>query len=461
MTRLFLKILGLFLVTHLVVIALGFGLIKWLEHERVLISPGAAPQVLAEQVVKAWQQNQINSLAKDLKKHGTYFALLDGNRELLYTMPELKRFVENRGRVFARHHEFKPSSEGRPKKDNRRRSRPGFQFTLEVNSDDGATFYVISRSRHPLKNYLPRSRWQKYFPWLAGILGILIASSLLSFYITRPILSLRKTTQSLGQRDLSARVETKVVERQDAIGELGRDFNRMATRLDESLRSQHQLLRDISHELRSPLARIQIAGTLAEQKTGSSSELARIEQETQRLDRLIETILRLTRLNDMPDLVFEPLDLTDLINDIVHDARYEYQKTDKTIEINLGKLPDVNADYENLSSAIENIVRNAMHYTDDSSTVTVSARATPNALEIQITDQGPGVPEADLTRLFEPFFRSDISRNEKTGSNGVGLAITHRIIELHGGKVWASNSADGGLIITIHLPLSDKTDHSL
>lgn len=449
MTRLFLKILGLLLVTNLIVVASGYGIIKWLEHERILISPTDAPEVLAERVVEAWKADRLNNYAQTLQEHGTFFALLGSNREVIYTMPELRRFVQNRARLLQRRDEFRLDNDRNP----RRGKRPGVQFTQEVNTSDGETFYVISRSRNPLRNYLPQREWKRYGPWIAIALGMLVASSVLSFYITRPIRSLRKTTQTLGQRDLSARVEAKVSERKDAIGELGRDFDRMAQRLDETLRSQHQLLRDISHELRSPLARIQVAGTLAEQKSGSSSELERIDQETQRLDGLIETILRLTRLNDMPDLMFEKLDLSVLINEIVRNAQYEYQNTDKTIETNLAALPEITADYENLSSAIENIVRNAMYYTKADGSVTISSRILKDAVEITVLDQGQGVPEADLTRLFEPFFRSDLSRNEKTGSNGVGLAITHRIIELHNGQVWAENSKTGGLLVTIHLPI--------
>ena len=456
MTRLFLKILGLMLVTNLLVGAIGFGLVKWLEHERILISPQDAPKVLAERVVKAWENKEIDAYAKSLRKHGTYFALLNENSEVLYSMQELQSFVERRARLLLRDDKFRPKQDRGSRKNNRQGRRPGVQFTQEVSAENGEAFFVISRSSHPLRNYMPQRDWQRYSPWIALALGMLLASSLLSFYITRPIRSLRKTTQSLGQRDLSARVEANVSERKDAIGELGRDFDRMAQRLDDTLRSQHQLLRDISHELRSPLARIQVAGTLAEQKTGSSSELERIDQETQRLDGLIETILRLTRLNDMPDLLFEPLDLSVLINEVARNAQYEYQNTGKTVDISLGELPQITADYENLSSAIENIVRNAMYYTKEAGTVTITAQTVGNELEIRVRDQGSGVPEEDLTRLFEPFFRSDLSRNEKTGSNGVGLAITHRIIELHNGKVWAKNLPDEGLLMTIRLPLATK-----
>jgi len=452
MTRLFLKIVGLLLLANFLVVAGGYGLIKWLEREQLLISPHQAPQILAEHVLDAWESGDIHHYAHTLGEHGTAFALLDEDREPLFVMPALRRFLKKRPALLPppvpRHHQ-----RGH---DHKHRMIKRAQFTITISNTHGDLFYVITRSRHPLHSLLPQPTWRRYVPWVAVALTMILASSLISFYITRPIRSLRHTTQSFGQWDLSARVEPKVAERQDAIGELGRDFNRMAQRLDDTLRSQHQLLRDISHELRSPLARIQVASTLAEQKAGASSELQRIDLETQRLDSLIEAILRLTRLNDMPDLVFESLDMTHLIQEVARDARYEYQNTDKKIALDLGMIPNISADYEHLSSALENIVRNAMYYTSDASTVHISAHATDTRLEISVTDAGPGVPEEDLQRLFEPFFRSDTSRNEKTGSNGVGLAITHRIIELHAGQVAARNAKAGGLIITIHLPLLRK-----
>jgi len=466
MTRLFFKIAGLLLVTNLLVILTGYLLVKWLESERIIISPQAAPQVLAEKVVKAWEDNSIDKLTRSLGEHGTLVAILNEDRKVLFTMPQLRRMLENRSqrRFFPRNTERPFRRQGndnslrRGPRDPRRGGprgprRGGLQFTQTVSSAEGDLLSVVIRSRRNLRNLMPEPAWRAPAMLAAIVLGMLLASMAISYFVVKPIRSLRKTTQSLGQHDLSARVETSVADRKDAIGELGRDFNRMALRLDDSHKSQYQLLRDISHELRSPLARIQVASLLAEQKTGESSELKRIDQETVRLDGLIESILRLTRLNDMPNLNLESLDIAPLIEQIVRDAHYEYQNTQKKIEVNIGSLPQINADLENLSSALENILRNAMYYTDDPSIVTITAQCKGAMLELCIKDQGPGVPNEDLTRLFEPFFRSDTSRNEKTGSNGVGLAITRRIIELHQGKVWATNSPEGGLAVTMQLPI--------
>jgi len=459
MTRLFFKIAGLLLLTNLLVMLTGYLVIKWLEKERVLISPQHAHQILAERVVESWENDSLDKLVGKLGRHGTFVAIVDENSNVLFAMPQLRRMLENRSqrRFFPRtprNSARPPRSPNNPDRRARRGPRRGnSQHTLSVNSSKGELLNVVIRSRHNLNNLVPKPAWREPALMAAIILGMLLASMAISYFIVKPVRSLRKTTQSLGQHDLSARVEPSVADRKDAIGELGRDFNRMAERLDDSYKSQHQLLRDVSHELRSPLARIQVASLLAEQKTGESSELKRIDQETLRLDGLIETILRLTRLNDMPNLKLESLDIAPLIEEIVQNAHYEYQKTQKKIEVDLGKPPIIRADFEHLSSALENILRNAMYYTNDPSAVTLTAQTRGEVLEIRIKDEGPGVPEEDLKRLFEPFFRSDSSRNEKTGSNGVGLAITSRIIELHQGKVWAINSPDGGLTVIVQLPI--------
>lgn len=456
MTRLFLKISGLLIITNLLVMLGAYFLIQWLEREELIISPRRAPQVLAERVVKEWEQNTLAEYSKALSEHGTSVALIDEDRAVLFSTPNLRRYLANQRQSLALRDQAQPPREEDGNNAQRKRpKRAGSQFTREVITADNKVYYVLIRSLHKDHNLIPQPPWKRlYAPITAFVLAMLLGSSLISLFITSPIRSLRRTTQTFGLKDLSARVDASVTERKDAIGELGRDFNRMASRLDDTLKSQHQLLRDVSHELRSPLARIQVASTLAEQKTGSSTELQRIDQETQRLDSLIETILRLTRLNDMPDLHFETLNLEELIDDVAQDARYEYQNTDKQVLVNLKNLPEIEADYENLRSALDNIVRNAMYYTKDSGSVTIAAKLNQSMLEISVRDQGPGVPEEHLKRLFEPFFRSDSSRNEKTGSNGVGLAITHRIIELHGGKVWAKNAENGGLIVTVLLPLS-------
>ncbi len=454
MTRLFFKIAGLLLITNLLVMLTGYLVVKWLENERVLISSQLAPQVLAERVTDAFEKNKLESLAKKLGEHGTFIAILDENRNILFSSPQMRRSLENRlqGRFSPRANQNRrPNNSDRGNRRGPRRN--GVQFTQSITSSKGDVLDILVRSRHNLRNLMPRPAWREPALITGFILGMLLASMVISYFVVKPIRSLRKTTQSLGQHDLSARVEPSVADRKDAIGELGRDFNRMAGRLDDSYKSQHQLLRDVSHELRSPLARIQVASLLAEQKTGESSELRRIDQETLRLDGLIETILRLTRLNDMPNLKLESLDISPLIEEIARDARYEYQNTQKKIDIALGPPLLINADFENLSSALENILRNAMYYTSDPSTVTITAKRNKEMLELCFKDEGPGVPEGDLTRLFEPFFRSDTSRNEKTGSNGVGLAITRRIIELHKGKVWATNSVSGGLAVIVQLPL--------
>ncbi|RVU81771.1 HAMP domain-containing protein [Leucothrix sargassi] len=463
MTRLFLKIAGLMVVVNLALYLCGMGLRFWLEKEQIIITPQLAPQVLSQRVVDAWENDELEEYSAMLTERGTAVALFNEDNIVLYADKDLMRLIKrnNRRRFNQQDKPRKNRGEKLSQQSNstirRTRLKPpyaGVQFTQDVTNSAGEVYTVMVRSKKPLHQLLPQPQVKRYAYILITLLTLLVSSLIISYYITRPIRSLRRTTQSLGERDLSARVDEDVADREDAIGELGRDFNRMAQRLDDTSRSQHQLLRDVSHELRSPLARIQMANMLAEQKTGASSELSRIDKETLRLDSLIETILRLTRLNDLPELNFSPVDLNELIVEITNNAKYEYQDTEKKIAIHMDEnLSLVNADQENLASALENILRNAMYYTADPSTVTITAKQVNNAIELEIADEGPGVPETDLKRLFEPFFRSDTSRNEKTGSNGVGLAITHRIIELHQGSVWATNRPEGGLSVSVRLPL--------
>ena len=312
MSRLFLKIAGLMVVVNLTLYLCGMGLKVWLENEKVIITPQLAPKVLAERVVDAWESDALDKYSDMLKEHGTSVALFNEDNIVLFTDTDLIRFIKrnSRRRFDQRRNDAQEgANDSRPRPLRKRPPFAGMSFTQDVTSDSGALYTVMVRSKNSLQQLLPQPQLKRYASILIPLLALLLSSLIISYYITRPIRSLRRTTQSFGERDLSARVDLDVAERQDAIGELGRDFNSMAERLDDSSRSQHQLLRDVSHELRSPLARIQMANTLAEQKTGTSNELARIEQETLRLDSLIETILRLTRLNDIPELVFSPLNL--------------------------------------------------------------------------------------------------------------------------------------------------------
>jgi signal transduction histidine kinase len=235
---------------------------------------------------------------------------------------------------------------------------------------------------------------------------------------------------------------------------LALDFDAMAERLRTLLESRQQLLRDVSHELRSPLARLQIALGLARRPGADlARELDRIERETQRLDELIGEIMSLCRLDDPARrLDLEPVALDELLDSLCESARMEADA--RGIRIDLRTAPGLmlRGDRELLHRAIENVVRNAIRFSPQGGLVSITATAAGDDLVIQIGDQGPGVPAELLGRIFEPFFRVGSARDRDGGGNGIGLAITSRVVGLHGGAASARNRDAGGLEVELRFP---------
>ncbi len=285
---------------------------------------------------------------------------------------------------------------------------------------------------------------------------------LLSWYMTKPIVRLRAAARRLATGDLSARTGAPAASRRrDEVSGLMRDFDTMAERLETLMKAQSRLLNDISHELRSPLARLNVALGLARQRSGSESTdmLERIELEASRLNELIGRILTLARLEDGEQKVPQtPVPLDELIQNVAEDAEFEAQARHCHVET---AIP--NGDWQVcgnaslLHSAIENVVRNAIRYTQEGTSVKVELSCEQNSAGseavLKVSDSGPGVPQDSLSKLFEPFYRLDDARGRSTGGVGLGLAITERAVRFHGGKVSAHNRAEGGLRIEIRLPL--------
>jgi two-component system sensor histidine kinase CpxA len=234
---------------------------------------------------------------------------------------------------------------------------------------------------------------------------------------------------------------------------LAKDFDAMAERVQALVVAKETLLRDVSHELRSPLARIRMALALAERRVGAQSQpdLARIEREAERLDALVGQVMTLTRLRTTDAPRRDLLRLDQLIGEVVDDARFEYP--DATIEYSPAKEISLRGDADGLKSAVENVVRNALIYGDRSKPIEVRLDAGPATATVRVLDRGPGVPPPELERIFEPFYRTDKSRDHRQDGQGIGLAITARVTELHGGAVKAANRAEGGLEIGLELPL--------
>jgi two-component system, OmpR family, sensor histidine kinase CpxA len=296
---------------------------------------------------------------------------------------------------------------------------------------------------------------------LIGIISSGLVCYVLARYLTAPIVRLRAATQKLASGDLSARAGMPGSRRHDETAELVRDFDRMAERLQTLVTAQRRLLRDISHELRSPLARLNVALELARQRSApdAGSALDRIDRETNRLNEMIQRLLTLVRLEGGDDSLEKlPVHLQQLIQEIAKDAAFEAQSRHCQVEVESVADCVVTGSPSLLHSAIENVVRNAIRYTDEGTTVQVRLRseegqAGPEAV-VQVTDSGPGVPEDALDKLFRPFYRIDDARGRQTGGVGLGLAITARAVSLHGGSVQAVNQPQGGLMVEIRLPLA-------
>jgi two-component system, OmpR family, sensor histidine kinase CpxA len=298
-----------------------------------------------------------------------------------------------------------------------------------------------------------------------GLIIAIISSGLvvyfLSWYLTKPIVTLRAAARKLAAGDLTARIGASASKRRDEVSGLMRDFDAMAERLETLMKAQSRLLNDISHELRSPLARLNVALGLARQRSasGNAEMLERIELEASRLNELIGRILTLARLEDGEQRVPQtPVPLDELIVNIAEDAEFEAQARHCHVET---VIPDgdwgVRGNASLLHSAVENVVRNAIRYTQEGTTVNIelSTEQTAGGPEavLNVSDSGPGVPADSLPKLFQPFYRIDDARGRLTGGVGLGLAITERAVRFHGGKVSAHNRPESGLRIEIRLPL--------
>jgi two-component system sensor histidine kinase CpxA len=296
---------------------------------------------------------------------------------------------------------------------------------------------------------------------IIAILSSGLVCYFLSWYLTKPIVRLRAATRQLTAGDLTARSGAPPTNRRDEVAGLMRDFDAMAERLEMLVKAQSRLLNDISHELRSPLARLNVALGLARQRAGveSADMLDRIELEASRLNELIGRILTLARLEDGEQRVPQtPVPLGELVANVAEDAEFEAQERHCHVHTTIptGEW-DVRGNDSLLHSAVENVVRNAIRYTAEGSSVEIvlarEERSGGMEAVLRVSDFGPGVPDDSLGKLFQPFYRLDDARGRLTGGVGLGLAITERAVRFHGGKVSAFNRAEGGLMVEIRLPL--------
>jgi two-component system, OmpR family, sensor histidine kinase CpxA len=279
----------------------------------------------------------------------------------------------------------------------------------------------------------------------------------LTLYLTAPILRLRSVAQQIAAGEFSVRAESRMELRRDELGDLVRDFNRMADKTEHLISSQRQLLYDVSHELRSPLARMNVALDLLRGRVHDDPALNRIGIDLQRLNEMIGRLLTVAKLEATSTLQTSVrVDLSELVSSVVSDADFEAQERGGRVDLVQTVNLAVPGDPGLLRSAIENVLRNAVRFTRAGTAVEVVLRSnrgtSADEAIISIRDHGPGVPEQDLTNIFRPFYRVTDARSRDSGGVGLGLAITDRVMRLHGGRIQALNDPDGGLQVEMIFP---------
>jgi two-component system sensor histidine kinase PfeS len=283
-------------------------------------------------------------------------------------------------------------------------------------------------------------------------LVVLTAISILLYrHIMSPLKKLEVATQEFAKGRFDVRVRDLVGERSDELVQLTATFDTMAVRISDLIIGQRQLISDLSHELRTPLARLDVAVDALKSDRHNDAHLDRLERESRQIRKLVDDTLVLAWLeNEQPSLKEESLDLVDLLDVVVEDARFEFP--DRTVQVMVPEYaPLEKSNHRALGQALENIIRNAMRFTPPGKTVTVSLNVNDQGYQIDIADQGPGVPEVLLGKIFIPFFRVDSSRPSDGSSFGLGLALARRQLMAIGGKVQASNRETGGLLMSVSL----------
>lgn len=316
------------------------------------------------------------------------------------------------------------------------------KFTLE----NGERYVLIVRWERPKFTPFFGESPLRYVRYGLLLFTALVLCWLLAKYLASPIGKLRRATQRFADGDLSTRVAGKLGRRRDELASLAKDFDVMAERIESLITSQQRLSRDVSHELRSPLARMNVALEIAKQKSNgeNASFFQRIESESQRLNDMISRLLTLSKLESgVKDFDRRDLNLRSLVEQVAADADFEANAKNRSVEVVRADDCRVVGSDSLIRSAVENVLRNAIRYTKEGTAVEVSLVSTNGHATVSIVDHGEGVPEAELANLFKPFYRVGEARDRGSGGTGLGLAIADHAIRAHDGKISAANNGDG------------------
>jgi two-component system sensor histidine kinase CpxA len=330
--------------------------------------------------------------------------------------------------------------------------RHGPPLMLQATTGPSGAKYILSSEHASLSFafFIREGIGTQILRLLACALAVALVCLVLAHYIASPILHLQTVSRRIASGDLTARVRARLTSGRDEIADLSKDFNLMAEQIETLLQSQSQLLQAISHEMRSPLARLTLAAGLAKGACTTQSDrlLERIETEAERIEQMLAQLLTLARLDrGATSFPRSPVELSLLLSDIVSDANFEGSAIKRSVILTHADPCLVDGSDALLRSAIENVIRNAIRYTRQSSTVEVSLKLDNTTGQdfavINVTDEGPGIPSAELSQIFKPFYRVSSARERETGGTGLGLAITDRAVHLYHGSVAARNRTEG------------------
>jgi two-component system sensor histidine kinase CpxA len=380
-----------------------------------------------------------------------------GKREAKKSLLELPRGI--------RSHLFLLDANGKEllgreyQKQRQKQSRVKFTWH-QLRDANGQEYTLLIAGRRPPRALLaPGPQGVGMRLGVAAIISALI-SLLLARYLAAPLGHLSRASRQLATADLSARVGKPLDHRNDEFGQLARDMDEMAARLQVSQQANQRLLRDVSHELRSPLARLRVALEIARNKDQSLvvDELNRIELESERLEQLVDEVLSLLRESSgQQELKISRFDLTELLEDLVETVNYEISEDGQLIQLQQNSPLMLDADRELLWRTFENLLRNAIVHSASTEAIEVTAeQVSEKEIHIRVTDSGLGISETHIKRIFEPFYRVDEARSRSSGGHGLGLAIAASAVRRHGGQISASNRPQGGLEILVTLPVASS-----
>jgi len=437
--RLFWKVFAVLWLATLLVGGSGFLVSRTLQQDWLLLQLNPQLRDFAAQLVDIYEQQGPQAaqqwLETQRREDRLRAHLFDdsGSPLLPGTLPPNPRFAP-----------------GPPPEPPRHGDGPGRGRLFQLAWDSEQTSYFVTL-------YVPApALWEGQRAPVTLILNVILAMALLALlslvlsrYLTRPLRQLGSAAQALAKGRFSAGSLQQTSERRDEIGELARRFESMAEQVQSLLDSQQQLLRDVSHELRSPLARLRVGLALGSQRDlGADDPLwQRLDRECDRLDRLIDGILTLSRLDSQREPP-TPFALDPLVRQVVDDSRFA--AADLTLalqgqsDLNLTGWPD------QLQAALDNLLRNAVRFSPPNGIIQVALAATGQGAQIIIDDQGPGVPDEWLSRLSEPFVR--VPGQSADSGYGLGLTIAQRAVARHGGKLTFTRNDSGGLRATVVLP---------